>query len=268
MNIEPSSSNANAHVNSESESEGRNMNNDNDRNNYKLEPVSLIKDDLNNVSYYADYNDFINTLKNQGNDPIDHSETTSQEYYAWNPHIDWDKFVNFREYYWLSAGPPTISVAGQSKSVQSTYTIGLANNADNVTYLFTPDGLTNNPTITLYRGQKYRFEINTPNYPIAFATDKSFIPGSATLVETSAGIRAQGNFNVELYKTDENTDLIYSTGIERIIYETGFKEFSENSFGEQTVFVEKGVVEFTVPDNAPDYLYYICLLYTSDAADE
>ena len=229
-----------------------------DRENYQLEPASIIKDELGNIKFYADYNDYINTLKLYGNDPINHNDTNSQEYYSWNPHIDWDKFVNFREYYWMPVGPAVINVAGQSKDVQSTYTIGLKNNADNITYLFTPDGVTDNPTIKLFRGQKYRFEIDTPNYPIAFATNKSFIPGSTTLVETQAGVRSQGNFDLTLYKTDENTDLIYSTGIQNFVYETGFTEFNdEGFFSPKTIFVEKGVIEFTVPENAPDYLYYI-----------
>ena len=66
---------------------------DKDRENYQLEPASIIKDDLGNVEYYADYNDYINTLKNYGNDNINHSDTNLQEYYAWDPHVDWDKLI-------------------------------------------------------------------------------------------------------------------------------------------------------------------------------
>ena len=44
-----------------------------------------------------------------------HSRLNSQETYAWNPSIDWDKFVNFREYYWMPNGPISIPVRGQSR---------------------------------------------------------------------------------------------------------------------------------------------------------
>lgn len=230
---------------------------DKDRENYQLEPASIIKDDLGNVEYYADYNDYINTLKNYGNQNINHSDTNLQEYYAWDPHVDWDKLINFREYYWMPSGPPTLSVAGQSKTIESTYTVSLGNNADNSTYVFTPDGLTNNPTITLYRGQTYKFSIDTPAHPIAFATDKSFIPGSITLEETSSGIRSAGNFDVNLYSIDENTKLLYTVGVKNIVYEQSFREFLDEDGIDNTVFVEKGIIEFTVPENAPDYLYYI-----------
>ena len=40
----------------------------------------------------------------------------------------------------------------------------VADNVDNNAYLFTPDGLTQNPTITLYRGITYKFDIDTQLY--------------------------------------------------------------------------------------------------------
>ena len=199
------------------------------RENYQLEPASLIKDDLGNIDFYKDYNDYINEIQNFGGNTQNHSKLNSQEYYAWNPHIDWDKFVNFREYYWLPYGPNLLTVIGQSREVQSTYSIGIQNNDDNTTYVFTPDGLTNNPTITLYRGQTYRFEIDTPNHPIAFATKRSWTPG-------------------ESVGSSSNTSLIYDTGVSKTL---------ENGQVIQDVYIDKGIIEFTVPDTAPDNLFYI-----------
>tara|TARA_B100002019_G_scaffold85266_1_gene73780 strand:- start:11138 stop:26881 length:15744 start_codon:yes stop_codon:yes gene_type:complete len=201
-----------------------------ERENYQLEPVSVIKDNLGNVNFYADYNDFINKTKIVGGSTEDHSVLNSQETYAWNPHIDWDKFVNFREYYWLPTGPTTTTVIGQTKEVQSEYTVRLSDNVDNVTYLFTPDGLTNNPTITLYRGQTYRFDIDTPSYAFAFATQRSFTPGQ------------------EVGDSLSNVSLIYDTGV---------KKYDEDGAETDDVYLDKGTIEFTVPDTAPDQLYYI-----------
>ena len=165
------------------------------RQDYQFEPASIIKDDLGNIDFYKDYNDYINEIKNFGGSTANHSKLNSQEYYAWDPHIDWDKFVNFREYYWLPNGPDLLTVSGQSRDVQSTFTISLQDNVDNIAYLFTPDGTTSNPTLTLYRGQTYRFEVNTPNFPIAFATKRSWTPGR---LPTEAST---------------NTALIYDTGV-------------------------------------------------------
>ena len=201
-----------------------------ERQDYQLEPVIVQKDELNNLNYYADYVDFINSLKIRNGSVVDHNVINGQEYYAWNPHIDWDKFVNFRNYYWLPNGPVTLTVSGQEKEVESEYTIRLQNNADNFTYIFTPDGLTNNPTITLYRGQTYVFDIDTPNYPIAFVSKKTFTPGR------------------EYNEPTENTSLVYTSGLVKK---------DENGVTTDETFLSKGVFEFTVPDNSPDVLYYI-----------
>ncbi len=76
-----------------------------DRKNYQLEPASVVKDNLGNVTFYKDYNDYINQLKTLNSNNNDHSILNQQEYYAWDPHVDWDKLTNFREYYWLPSGP-------------------------------------------------------------------------------------------------------------------------------------------------------------------
>jgi hypothetical protein len=199
-----------------------------DRQNYQLEPITISKDNLNNINFFADYNDYINFIKiRHGN--LDHSVLNSQEYYSWNPHINWDKFINFREYYWLPNGPETITISGQSKEVVSEYTVSLRDNDDNFTYIFTPDGLTNNPSLTLYRGQTYRFDVNTPNYPIAFVSRITFTPG-------------------EEIDAEYNSSLIYTNGIKKI---------DRDGLEITADFVDDGIIEFVVPEVAPDNLFYI-----------
>jgi hypothetical protein len=145
--------------------------------NYQLEPAAVIKDNLDNVTFYKDYNDFVNQLNNFNKTNDNHSVFNQQEYYAWNPNVDWDKFSNFREYYWLPLGPQTIGIAGNSIDVESTYTVRIGDNVDNETYVFSPDGLTQNPTITLYRGITYNFDIDTPNLPFTIKTKKTLDAG-------------------------------------------------------------------------------------------
>lgn len=144
-----------------------------DRQNYQLEPVVIRKDDLGNVTFYKDYVDYINQIKILGGNVDNHSALNAQEYYSWNPNIDWDKFINFREYYWLPEGPETIIIIGQQAQLQSEYTVRLADNIDNYAYVFTPDGLTQNPTITLYRGITYKFNIDTPGMPFTIRTARN-----------------------------------------------------------------------------------------------
>tara|TARA_E500000331_G_scaffold227173_1_gene217457 strand:- start:10732 stop:26223 length:15492 start_codon:yes stop_codon:yes gene_type:complete len=238
-----------------------------ERENYQLEPAAVIKDNLDNVTFYKDYNDYINQLGVFGSNNKNHSRLNNQDTYAWNPNIDWDKFVNFREYYWLPNGPTSVAVRGQSKEVVSTYTVTLKDNTDNISYIFN-DGLTSNPTIKLYKGQTYRFEIDTPGHPIAFSISRTFTPGSAVLTAGSEGLRGDGQFDGTLYgnnydqgeyvvlpssgsvtfEADENISTLYPTGI------TKYGEAGEVI---SVVYVDKGTIEFTVPENAPDRLYYI-----------
>ena len=144
-----------------------------DRENYKLEPGIVQKDSLGNVNFYSDYIDYFNQIKNLGGSAENHSNLNAQEYYAWSPKINWDKFVNYREYFWLPYGADTVTVTGQQRSVTSTYTVTKSDAGDNYAYIFTPDGLTSNPTLKLYKGQTYVFDINTPGLPFTIKTERN-----------------------------------------------------------------------------------------------
>jgi len=166
-----------------------------DRFNYQLEPAAVIKDNLDNVTFYKDYNDFVNQLNNFNKSNDNHSVFNQQEQYAWNPSIDWDKFSNFREYYWLPLGPQTIGIAGNTVDVESTYTVRIGDNVDNNTYVFSPDGLTQNPTITLYRGITYKFDIDTPNLPFTIKTKRTLEDGfelDSSSILVLEGVSVQG----------------------------------------------------------------------------
>lgn len=178
---------------------------------YQLEPSLIIQDSLDNVTFFKDYNDYINQINFFNGNAKDHNVINAQEYYAWNPHISWDKFVNYREYYWLPTGPQAIAVSGQSDVVTSTYTISLVNDGDNMAYVFTPDGVTRNPYFRLYRGQTYIFEIDCPGHPIAFKSER-----------------------------DTSDSYILSEGITK-----------------DTIWVEKGTITYTIPQDAPNVIYYV-----------
>jgi hypothetical protein len=69
------------------------------RQNYQLEPGIVIKDELDNTTFFKDYQDYINQLDVFGGNVKNHSRINKQEFYSWDPHIAWDKFVNFQNYY-------------------------------------------------------------------------------------------------------------------------------------------------------------------------
>lgn len=195
-----------------------------DREDYQFEPALLSKDELDNVTFYKDYTDYIGQVKGFNSSARNHSYMNAQEFYVWNPNIDLDKFSNYREYYWLPTGPQTVPVFGQAKDIQSTYTVKTVVDEDNTAYVFSPNGFTRNPTLKLYRGQTYRFELDAEGYGMAFSVSRKFLDTDPTTVND----------------TGENVSPIYTDGVTS-----------------ETEFVETGVIEFTVPENAPDILYYV-----------
>jgi len=239
----------------------------NDRTNYQLEPATVIKDNYNNVTFYKDYNDYIGQLGVFGANTDNHSRLNSQETYAWNPNIDWDKFVNFREYYWLPNGPLSVTVSGQSREVVSTYAVTVEDQGDSVAYVFN-DGLTRNPKLKLYRGQTYRFDIDTPGHPMAIAISRSFTPGTAILTAGTEGLRAVGLFDAVLYgnEYDQGEYIILPSGGSvtfaaddnvSTLYPDGIRKLGEEGEEVAIAYIEKGTIQFTIPFNAPGKLYYV-----------
>jgi len=223
------------------------------RENYQLEPVSVVTDDLDNVNFYADYNDYINQIRSLDGSVTDHSLLNRQEYYAWNPHVDWDKFVNFREYYWLPNGPQSVPVAGSSIEVASTYTVSAVNNGENYGFVFTPDGLTQNPELTLYRGITYKFEVNTPGLPLSFRTRKESAPRWKASSYYIANDKVLYNGTIYVANSAHYSGDTLETDLEKWTVDTEF-----NLIGQITnQSVDVGVIEVKLDFSTPDIIYYV-----------
>ena len=143
-----------------------------DRQHYQLEPSAVVKDTLDNVTFFKDYIDYTNTVDVLGGVNKNHEKLNNQEFYSWNPHVSWDKLVNFQQYYWLPYGPSIVNIPGQQKEIVSTYKVITVDEEDNRAYLFTPNGLTRNPTLKLYRGQTYYFEVDSLQEPFSIKTQR------------------------------------------------------------------------------------------------
>jgi hypothetical protein len=181
-----------------------------DRQHYQLEPCLISEDVLGNVNFYKDYIDYINTLSVLGANTLNHQKLNQQEFYSWEPHIDFDKFVNYQSYYWLPFGPEIVSVSGTKVlNTTSTFSVTSVDEGDNFAYVFSPDGLTRNPVIKLYRGETYKFEINSPTEPFSIKSE-----------------RVSGK------------EFRYTDGVDKSA-------------------VTNDVITFTVPNDAPEVLYYV-----------
>lgn len=126
------------------------------RDTYQLEPGVSFKDSNGYVVDGITYPGIVDALKIKGADVTRHDRLFESETYSWDPHIDFDKFINYSQYYWLPAGPDAVDV--QSTDVALTDEFTVTETADDKFNFSGTSG--NNPRITLVRGGSYQFNVN------------------------------------------------------------------------------------------------------------
>jgi hypothetical protein len=85
------------------------------RANYQLEPSVVITDANDNVVLNAGYIDTLDAIRNNGGFVNNHNRLFSSQQYNFDGHFDYDKFVNYNNYYWLPNGPDSVTVtSGQT----------------------------------------------------------------------------------------------------------------------------------------------------------
>ena len=166
-----------------------------DRDSYQLEPTVTYTDkdtsSINpedQVKFTATYDDYINQIKFFGGDVSNHDRLNKEKVYSWDPAIDFDKLINYREYYWLPEGPNPILIANNGTNTVSEIAV---THAAQSAYNFGIYPGRNNPSITLSRGNTYKFILDTQGHPFYIMTE----PFKTGIAE------------------DGSTSVIYSTGV-------------------------------------------------------
>ena len=140
-----------------------------DRQNYQLEPSFVVQDASNNVLFYSSYLDLIQKIAHYGGITNDHSRLFENESYNFNGLFDFDKFVNFNQYYWLPDGPPEVTVSANQTTTNLSFNV--VRDATRTAYTFTGYGTDPNPIITLIKGTTYRFNIGQTGNPFWIQTE-------------------------------------------------------------------------------------------------
>ena len=199
---------------------------DRDRFAYQLEPAVTYTDrdttsvnPEDQVKFTGTYDDYINQIKFFGGKVDNHDRLNKEKVYSWNPAIDYDKLVNYREYYWLPEGPNPIEIDSVGPSAVAEYKVEVwpDDSSSAKGYNFPHKENERNPVLILYRGNTYKFNVNAQGHPLWIMTEPYKDKVSA----------------------DGSTSTLYSTGV------------TNNG-------ADEGTVTFTVPTGAPDTLYYQC----------
>jgi len=82
------------------------------RSNYSLEPALVFRDKSSNITDVVAFDDIINEIGIQGGKVDNLDRLFRSKFYSYDPYIDWDKLVNYSQYYWLSTGPDSILIDG------------------------------------------------------------------------------------------------------------------------------------------------------------
>jgi hypothetical protein len=217
------------------------------REDYQLEPGVIVKKlDSDTIEDAITYPGISNALSTQGAFTENSDRLYTSEYYTWDPQVDFDKFVNFSQYYWLPGGPAPVAVGTADIPLIANYTVTRENGAYSIL------GYANsNPSLTLVRGGNYTFNVaqnakETENFRVsstgvsAYVIDYSPNP-ALTLVRGNTYV-----FNLNLsvaspfwIKTSPTQGVgdAYTDGVSR----NGSQD---------------GNITFTVPQDAPSTLYY------------
>ena len=218
------------------------------RTNYQLEPgvVRIDAVDSKKVADAITYPGITDALNLQGAVTQNADQLYTSEYYAWDPFVDFDKYVNYAQYYWLPGGPNAVDVFSGAVPLTDNFVVTRANGA----YTFT-GAAGDNPTLTLVRGGSYTFQVAQ--------NDASSVNFRVSNQGTSAWvIDYENNPTLTLTRGNTYTFTLVSTPALPFYIKT------QQTLGINNLFTEgvtnngaaTGTITFTVPQNAPDTLYY------------
>ena len=218
------------------------------RTEYQLEPGVVQTDptDTHRIVDAITYPGINDALTLQGAITNNADNLYTSDYYTWDPFVDFDKFVNYAQYYWLPGGPLAVDVSATGVPLTDSFTVTRANG------VYTFSGIAgNNPALTLVRGGSYTFNVaqnstetqnfrvtnnNTSSWNIDFQPNPTLtlVRGNTYVFDLSQSFPWAFYIKTEISLGTTN---IYSDGV------------FNNGGG-------AGLITFTVPQDAPDTLYY------------
>lgn len=187
------------------------------RRNYQLDPaVVFLKPETQTAKDFINYDGILQSLEQNGADVSNHNRLFSNEFYSWDPFVDYDKIVNYAQYYWLPNGPDAVPIYNTTVYNQEDYIVATDDNG------YTFDGIPGtNPTLTLLRGGIYEIAVNAGLTPFWIQT----VPGvdATTTERTITGVTNNGTSNGGIiFNVPDKATLVSDT----LYYQSGTDPFS------------------------------------------
>jgi hypothetical protein len=167
-----------------------------ERENYQLEPSVITKAVSGAVEQYSGYTDLINKLNYYGAQTSNHDRMFNSEMYTYDGLFDFDKFINYSQYYWLPNGIEPVAITSAIVGSQRSFILSKDENTD----LINVNSETgNNPPLTLVRGGSYKFYVNQPGAKVWIQTE----PGTTGHKRAQVSVSTRDILGV----TNNGTDL-------------------------------------------------------------
>ena len=223
------------------------------RTDYQLEPgvILLDPDNTAKIQDAITYPGISDALALQGAITNKSDRLYTSEYYSWDPFVDFDKLVNFSQYYWLPFGPQPVDVFANETSLTNDYTVTRENGVYTFNGLIGGQVPGDDPALTLVRGGSYTFQVaqntkETVNYRVTNLNQSAYV---IDYISNPALTLARGNtyvFNLSLSG-------IYPFWIKTVPTQGKTDTYSN---GVTNNGATAGLITFTVPQDAPNTLYY------------
>lgn len=139
------------------------------RQNYQLEPSVVVTNKAGEIDFFGNYIDLLQQIQYYGGLTNDQDRLFSNESYSFSGLIDFDKLVNFNQYYWLPNGADSVDVRATGIPITETFTV--TRDESTGTYKFSTFGSALNPEITLAHGGVYQFVVDQPGHDFYIQSD-------------------------------------------------------------------------------------------------
>jgi hypothetical protein len=218
------------------------------RTNYQLEPgvISIDPDNSKKILDAITYPGITDAIDLAGGITTRQDRLYTSDYYAWDPFVDYDKLVNFSQYYWLPAGPDAVDVFAGTVPLTDNFVVTRANGS----YSFSGVGGTN-PELTLVRGGNYTFQVaqndkETVNLRVSNRGITSWVidyQDNPTLTLVRG--------NTYIFTLVQSPAIPFYIKTQQTLGVANLYNVGVSGNGAST-----GIIEFVVPQDAPDVLYY------------